>query len=113
MIKRFTLLVAMAAAVAVPASAQTPPQPSAADQALHAADQKMMAAMDRPMTGNADQDFVAGMLPHHQGAVDMAKTELQYGKDPAMRRLSRGIIAAQEREIAQMQAWRKAHPPAK
>ena len=83
---------------------------SPSTQAFKAADAKMMKDMDRPMTGNADQDFVAGMLPHHGGAVDMARVELQYGKDPELRRLARGIIAAQEKEIAFMKAWQKKHP---
>jgi uncharacterized protein (DUF305 family) len=67
----------------------------------------MMAA---PETGNADQDFVAMMIPHHQGAIDMAKAELATGKDPEMRKLAEGIVKAQESEIAQMRAWQKAHP---
>ena len=63
-----------------------------------------MAKMDRdmsaaPMTGDPDHDFAAMMLPHHQGAIDMAKTELTYGKDPTMRKLAREIIAGQEKEI--------------
>jgi uncharacterized protein (DUF305 family) len=91
------------------------PAPSRADvnpstQAFKAADDKMMKDMSRPMTGNTDQDFVAGMLPHHAGAVDMARVELQYGKDPEMRRLARAIIVAQDKEIAQMEAWQKKHP---
>jgi uncharacterized protein (DUF305 family) len=83
---------------------------SPSTKAFKAADDKMMKDMNRPMTGNADQDFVAGMLPHHGGAVDMARVEIQYGKDPEMLRLARGIIAAQEKEIAQMKAWQAKHP---
>jgi uncharacterized protein (DUF305 family) len=63
-----------------------------------------MTLMDRgmekaPMTGDPDHDFAAMMIPHHQGAVDMAKAELVYGKDPVLRRLAQEIIVTQEQEI--------------
>ena len=78
----------------------------------------MMAAMDRmskdmaavPMTDDSDRDFVAMMMPHHQGAIDMARYELANGKDPAMRKLARDVVAAQEKEIAEMKAWQAKHP---
>jgi uncharacterized protein (DUF305 family) len=54
------------------------------------------------MTGDPDHDFAAMMIPHHQGAVDMAKLELLYGKDPTLRRLAQEIIVTQEQEIEVM-----------
>lgn len=67
----------------------------------------MMAGMQ---ANDADVAFAKGMLPHHEGAVDMAKVQLKYGKDEAMRQLATEIIAAQEAEIAQMQQWLTEHP---
>ena len=66
-----------------------------------------MAVMDRGMknarmTGDPDHDFAAMMIPHHQGAKDMAKVELLYGKDPVLRRLAQEIIVTQEQEIEVM-----------
>ena len=57
-----------------------------------------------PMNGAADHDFAAMMIPHHQGAIDMARAELLYGKNPALRRLAQEIIVTQSSEIAVMQA---------
>lgn len=75
-------------------------------EAMSAMHQAMSAA---PVTGNIDVDFVQGMIPHHQGAIDMAKVVLASGKDPAIRELATGIIAAQEKEIAMMRAWLEQH----
>jgi len=67
--------------------------------------QKMMADMHRPgYTGNADVDFLVMMIPHHQGAVDMARLLLIHGRDPLTRKLAGEIIASQTTEIAAMRA---------
>jgi uncharacterized protein (DUF305 family) len=60
-------------------------------------------------SGDSDADFVRLMIPHHQAAIDMAKTELLYGKDPQMRRLAQEIIADQQSEIELMNLWLKEH----
>jgi uncharacterized protein (DUF305 family) len=65
-----------------------------------------------PMNGDADHDFVTMMIPHHQGAIDMAEGELKYGKDPGMRRLAQEIIADQKSEIDLMNLWLQKHPTA-
>jgi uncharacterized protein (DUF305 family) len=68
---------------------------------------KMHRDMMIEYSGNADVDFARGMIPHHQGAIDMAKVQLRYGKDPAMRKLAQEVIAAQEKEIAFLRQWLK------
>ncbi len=60
-------------------------------------------------TGDADVDFVQGMIPHHQGAIDMAKVVLEKGKDPEIKKLAEGIVKAQESEIKLMNDWLAAH----
>jgi len=73
---------------------------------------KMHMAMGAIMrSGNADVDFVRLMLPHHQAAIDMAKTQLLYGKDAQMRRLAQEIITDQQSEIELMQRWLKQREP--
>jgi uncharacterized protein (DUF305 family) len=79
------------------------------DTSMKKMDHDMASA---PMTGDVDHDFVTMMIPHHQGAIDMAKGELSYGKDPAMRHLAEEIISAQKTEIALMNRWLKNHPAA-
>ena len=69
-----------------------------------------MRRMDGANPADIDASFAAMMVPHHQGAVDIARLQLLYGKDPALRRLAQSIIAEQQVEIQQMQAWLKQHP---
>jgi uncharacterized protein (DUF305 family) len=68
------------------------------------ANARMHREMDIRFSGDADRDFAAAMIPHHQGAIDMARTVLRHGRDPGLRRMAEQIIAAQEREIAELRA---------
>jgi uncharacterized protein (DUF305 family) len=81
---------------------------TASTKAYQAANARMHEGMALDFTGDADVDFALGMIAHHQGAIDMAKVELEHGKDPKLRALAQEIIKAQETEIADMQAWLKA-----
>jgi uncharacterized protein (DUF305 family) len=68
-----------------------------------------MAMASVTPSGDNDVDFVTLMLPHHQAAIDMAKTQLANGTDPLMRRLAQEIVADQQSEIELMQLWLKQH----
>jgi uncharacterized protein (DUF305 family) len=87
---------------ATPAASDT-----TATQAYKAANDKMHKEMGIAFSGDADVDFARGMIPHHQGAVDMAKVVLAHGKDPELRRLAEGVITEQEKEIAFLRDWLK------
>ena len=75
--------------------------------------QSMMGDMERmhkmKMTGDTDKDFAMMMKIHHQGAIDMAHMELAHGKSPAMKAMAKQIIAAQKKEIAQLDRWLATH----
>ena len=77
---------------------------NAALKAYAAANDKMHAGMG-PVDADADVAFMQAMIPHHAGAVDMAKVALEHGKDPEVRALAQKVIAAQEAEMKEMQAW--------
>jgi uncharacterized protein (DUF305 family) len=85
-----------------------PGQGGAADPAsaaYMAASERMHRDMAIEFTGNPDVDFARAMIPHHRGAIDMARAVLDHGQDPEIRALAEGIIAAQESEIAVLRAW--------
>ena len=86
-------------------TAQTPDMP--ATKGYREANAKMHRDMDIKYSGDADVDFVRGMIPHHQGAIDMAKVALRNAKDEQIRKWATDVIREQEREIAEMQAWLK------
>ena len=73
---------------------------------------RMEQYMMAPASGDADRDFAAMMIPHHQGAVEMAQAELRFGRDPVLRRLAQGIVVEQQQEIAVMRQALAALPPA-
>lgn len=95
--------------LALPAAAQhaghgaAPANEAPASRGYREAMDRMMRDTPRP-TGDADRDFLMGMIPHHQAAVDMARTLLRHGRDPEVRRMAETIIRDQEREIAEMRA---------
>lgn len=78
---------------------------SEATEAFEKAHARMHDDMMAALTGDPDVDFMQGMIPHHQGAIDMAEIVLKHGKDPETRKLAEEIIKAQTAEIAFMREW--------
>jgi uncharacterized protein (DUF305 family) len=89
-------------------AAETAQGPAA--RAYEEAMDRMHGGMAVPPSGDADVDFAQMMIPHHQGAIDMARVELAQGKDPALRAMAQDIIKAQEGEIATLKEWLGKHP---
>jgi uncharacterized protein (DUF305 family) len=90
-------------AIATPASAQQ----SVASKGYMEAMSKMQAGMPKDHNSDPDLGFAQMMIPHHQGAIDMAKVEIQYGKDPMLRTMAEKMIKDQEKEIADLEKWLK------
>lgn len=122
--KQTLIAIGLAALLASPASAQQShghghgadaataeaPTNDAAVEAYVAAMDRMHEAMAAlAYSGDADVDFARGMIPHHVAAIDMARTVLEHGSDPMISNLAEGIIDAQEREIAELEAWLAEH----
>jgi len=82
---------------------------SASTKAYEDANARMHEGMAIEYSGDADIDFVRGMIAHHQGAIDMAKVVIEHGKDAEIRTLAEEIIKAQESEIAMMKTWLEKH----
>ena len=102
---RRTALAVLLLPVAFAAGGATPAARAAADSfqsLMDASMARMHRAMASPATGDPDRDFAAMMIPHHQGAVEMAEAELCFGKDERLRRLAQGIIVEQRQAIAVM-----------
>lgn len=78
---------------------------SPAAAALIAITERMHGDMAITLTGDADRDFAAAMIPHHQSAIDMARVVLQHGRDPEIRKLAEEVVREQEREIAQLRGF--------
>lgn len=78
---------------------------SASTAAYRADMAKMHKDMDIEYSGDADVDFARGMIPHHRGAIDMAQTQLKFGKDPELRKLAQEVVDAQEKEIEFLEQW--------
>jgi uncharacterized protein (DUF305 family) len=105
------------ALVAVPALAQQSqgmqhdvPNTPAARAYMQSMETMNKAMMSQPMTGDADHDFASMMRAHHQAAVDMAKVEIQYGKNPEMKKMAEKVVADQSKEIKQLDTWLGRHP---
>ncbi|BCG99759.1 hypothetical protein MesoLj131c_16960 [Mesorhizobium sp. 131-3-5] len=92
----------LSAAILVVAATPAPTATSEFADEMNAAMDSMMDAMQARATGDVDRDFATMMIPHHQGAIDMAVAELRYGTNPQLRRIAQEIIVDQQQEIAAM-----------
>lgn len=93
------------------ATAASAPQSEATKAYLEAMDKMHAPMMEGAKAASPDVAFVRGMIPHHQGAIDMARIVLQYGKDEYTKKLANDVIREQLREIADMEAWLKKNAP--
>lgn len=85
------------------------PDDTASTKDFKEAHMRMMKTMDVPFSGDPDVDFRRHMIPHHQGAIDMAEVALKHARDADTKKMAQKIIDDQKKEIAEMQAWLKSH----
>ena len=105
------LLLVTAVAPAAAQGAKMDETNNPADAAYISAMHDLMVGMHRAMpTGDTDRDFVRMMLPHDQSALDMAKAEVKYGRDPDVKAMAQRLIDEQDRQIAALKAWQEKHP---
>ena len=98
--RRWAAILAIAVVMAGPVAAADPEATFLAEN--QAAMDKMMAGMSVAPTGDIDRDFALSMIPHHQGAIDMAEAELRHGHNEQLRRIAQEIVIEQQQEIAAM-----------
>lgn len=91
------------AALALAACGSNVPSPE--NKTAHGGDHAIPGMTMPPPTGNQDRDFARMMIVHHQGAIDMSRQQLARGSNPALKKMAGEIITAQEREIAQLNAF--------
>lgn len=100
-------------AVSMVAAGQMEPHATSFMRAMDDSMSRMDSGMkSASINGNVDHDFATMMVPHHQGAIDMAKAELLYGKDPVMKKLAEEIVVDRQSEIQAMQLWLSKKPTA-
>lgn len=107
MIKRGFLTVALF--VAIPIVGVAVAQMNDSSKAFMEVHEKMKKDMAMTPSGDTDKDFAMMMIPHHQGAIDMAEVELKFGKDPALKEMAQKIIDAQKKEIEEFKKWQSEH----
>ena len=100
------LAIPMTVALFLGAGITVPGQDTGYEKEMMNAHKKMMdGMMAMKSTGDPDKDFAMMMVPHHQGAIDMAEVELKYGKDPQLKKMAQDIIDAQKKEIEDFKKW--------
>ena len=101
-LSRASLLIAACSVAAAAVTATAVSNHAAFASENDAAMTRMMAGMEIRSSGDVDRDFAAMMIPHHQGAIEMAQAELRYGNNEQLRRIAQEIIVEQQQEIAAM-----------